>query len=92
MLGFSAGHHSSVAPAIRSKSTNSVGENDMKFNYGSGSAIFVFIIALVGVGGWVANIVKLINTGFVIAEWGGLEVARIIGIFVAPLGSILGFF
>lgn len=64
----------------------------MKFNYGSGSAIFVFIIALIGVGGWVANIIKLINTSFVIAEWGGLEVARIIGIFVAPLGSILGFF
>lgn len=43
-------------------------------------------------GGWVANIIKLIGTGFTIAQWGGLEVARVIGVFVPPIGSVLGFF
>lgn len=43
-------------------------------------------------GGWVANIIKLVGTGFTIAQWGGLEVARVIGVFVPPIGSVLGFF
>lgn len=42
--------------------------------------------------GYVSNIVKIITTGFEIAQWGGLEVARVIGVFIAPLGAILGFF
>jgi hypothetical protein len=48
-------------------------------------------IAVIGFGGWVANIVKLVNSGFEVAQWGGMEVARVIGIFVAPLGAVLGF-
>lgn len=40
--------------------------------------------------GWVMNIMKIIDSGFVVATWGGLEVARVIGVFVAPLGAILG--
>jgi hypothetical protein len=47
--------------------------------------------AVVALGGWIANIVKLINSGFEVAQWGGMEVARVIGIFVAPLGAVLGF-
>ncbi|CNJ57515.1 Uncharacterised protein [Yersinia mollaretii] len=43
-------------------------------------------------GGYIANIYKMVTYGFVIAEWGGMQVARIIGIFVAPLGALLGFF
>ena len=41
--------------------------------------------------GWVVNIVKLVGVGFNVAEWGGFEVARAIGVFVAPLGAVLGF-
>lgn len=42
---------------------------------------------LAGIGGWVANIVKLVNADV----FSGMEVARVIGILFAPLGAILGF-
>lgn len=49
------------------------------------------VLCIASVYGWCANIYKLI-TGFeTLGEMGGLEVARIVGIFIAPLGSILGF-
>lgn len=51
---------------------------------------FLWGVALVGVGGWVANIVKLI--GMDLGSVTGMLVARAIGIFVAPLGAVLGFF
>lgn len=54
--------------------------------------VFFVVLSLVGFGGWVANIVKLIDSGFAVASWGGMEVARVVGIFIAPLGSVLGFF
>ena len=57
-----------------------------------GFNIIVILLAVFGVGGWCANIYKIINSGFEIAQWGGLEVMRVVGIFVAPLGAILGFF
>ena len=41
--------------------------------------------------GWVMNIVALVHAP-AIALWGGLEVMRVIGIFAAPLGAILGLF
>ena len=40
--------------------------------------------------GWVLNIIELINMDFVAHI--GLGIARVIGIFMAPLGAILGFF
>ena len=43
-------------------------------------------------GGWCANVYKIFTTGLSLAEFGGMEIARIIGIFVAPLGAVLGFF
>ena len=51
-----------------------------------GLAVFV----AVGIGGWIANVVKLIYMldGGVTAMF----VARCFGIFAAPLGAILGFF
>ena len=39
--------------------------------------------------GWIANIVKLVNSDF--DPLTGMVVARIIGVFVAPLGAVLGF-
>lgn len=55
--------------------------------------ILGFIWALVGlaaIAGWVMNIIKIIDSGFVLAQWGGLQVARVIGVFIPPLGAILG--
>lgn len=44
-------------------------------------------IALVAGYGWVYNIIKLIDA----ASFGGMEIARAIGILVAPLGVVLGY-
>lgn len=48
------------------------------------------VICLVGFGGWVANIVKLAGMDF--ASVTAMLVLRAIGIIVAPLGAVLGFF
>jgi hypothetical protein len=44
-----------------------------------------------GAGGWIANIVKLVSVDAPLVEFGAMEILRIVGIFLAPLGSILGF-
>lgn len=51
--------------------------------------IYVTII-LASLYGWVMNIVSLIGSNF--DPLTGLVVARIVGIFVAPLGIVLGYF
>lgn len=50
----------------------------------------VVALMLLGVGGWIANVVKLIYMldGSVTAMF----IARVVGVFAAPLGAILGFF
>ena len=55
------------------------------------SAILIFAVAILGFIGWVMNIVAVFKLA-AISTWGGLEVARIVGIFIAPLGSLLGWF
>ena len=55
----------------------------------------ILYLAIVGIwvaaiGGWVANIVKLI--GMVDGSVTTMFVMRVVGIFAAPLGSILGYF
>lgn len=54
---------------------------------GAGVSIFAMLVAAAV--GWVMNIVKLVS----LLDGGvtGWMVGRIVGIFVAPLGSILGF-
>lgn len=54
--------------------------------------IVCVLLVLASAGGWCANIYKLFTSGLAIAEWGGMEVLRVVGIFVAPLGAALGFF
>ena len=49
-------------------------------------AIFVCLVCLIGLGGWIANIYKLVTF---VGDFGGMEIARA---FIAPLGVILGFF
>jgi hypothetical protein len=58
----------------------------------SGNIAMVLLIiafAVLGIGGWVANIVKMIGSGF--DPLTGLVIGRVIGVFVAPLGAVLGF-
>lgn len=54
--------------------------------------IFILFLWLFGAIGWVMNIFKLVTTDLALAEFTMLEVCRVIGIFLAPLGSILGLF
>ena len=51
--------------------------------------VFYILLALLGVIGWVRNIVEIAHSSF--AHLTGMLVLRIVGIFVAPLGAILGF-
>ena len=50
----------------------------------------VIAVMIIGAIGWAWNIVKLFGFDGPLAEIGMLEVLRIIGIFLAPLGAILG--
>ncbi len=52
------------------------------------AVFFAVILALAG--GWIANIVKLCGSSF--DHFDGMLIARGIGIFVAPLGAVLGYF
>ena len=55
-------------------------------------AILALVVAVVGIGGatgWVLNIVKLCHSSFQPVT--PLIVLRMIGVFMAPLGAILGF-
>jgi len=52
-------------------------------------AVIIGIVIAVGAVGWVRNIVKIVGSDF--AEITGMLVMRIVGVFIAPLGSILGF-
>lgn len=51
----------------------------------------VWALIAVALAGWVMNIIEIINTG-VSGDWTGMLVARVIGVFMAPLGAVLGWF
>lgn len=56
----------------------------------AGYVLLVWLaIVLIGGGGWVANIVKLADMG--LDHISGMLVVRVAGIFVPPLGAVLGF-
>lgn len=61
-----------------------------KFQRGSTAANLLFIAFwLAIVGGWIANIVKLI--GMIDGDVTTMFVLRVVGIFAVPFGTILGF-
>lgn len=61
----------------------------MKNQKGYAAVQLVFVmVAILGACGWIANIVKLVNSDIVLT---GMIVARIAGIFVPPLGAVMGF-
>jgi prepilin-type N-terminal cleavage/methylation domain-containing protein len=52
--------------------------------------LIVVIVVLLGAGGWIANIVKIIGTvGDLLTV---MFIARCLGVFMPPLGAVLGFF
>jgi hypothetical protein len=49
-------------------------------------ALFSLVVSV----GWIWNVVKIVQSGFDV--FSGMLIARCIGVFVAPLGAVLGFF
>jgi hypothetical protein len=64
----------------------------MKYKSTQSAAIaFLLYLAILCaiVVGWVANIVTIANSNF--SEITGILVLRVVGIFIAPLGVVLGY-
>lgn len=53
-----------------------------------GIVLFGFVVIV----SWITNLVKVFTTDIPMPLWGGKEIARVIGIFIPPLGAALGFF
>ncbi len=51
--------------------------------------LVIFLVVAVGAWGWVWNIVKIFGSSF--DPLTGVVILRCIGIFMAPLGCIMGF-
>lgn len=62
---------------------------DLAEKFGMSGIAALIGLMLLAAGGWIANVVKFI--GLLGGEITAMFVARIVGVFVAPLGSILGF-
>lgn len=60
------------------------------FTLVEGGGVIVIILSVFGLWGWVWNIVKLI--GLIDGPVTAMFIGRIVGIFAAPLGAVLGFF
>lgn len=58
----------------------------------AGGAIAWVLVVIAAVVGWVMNIYKIFTVGVPLAEFGVMEIMRIIGVFAAPLGAVLGYF
>ena len=61
-----------------------------KYDLSAGTAIAILIVFFAGVVGWVMNIAELI--GMIGASLDAEFVLRLVGVFVAPLGAVLGYF
>ncbi|HBZ8963384.1 TPA: hypothetical protein MNM85_004559 [Citrobacter freundii] len=62
----------------------------MKWSFQKATAMIVGL-AIFLLGGWIMNLVKLVNGGDLQFD-AGMTLARVVGVFVFPVGSILGFF
>lgn len=51
--------------------------------------LVVVLISIIGLIGWIWNIVKIAQSSFDVIT--GLLIVRCIGVFVAPAGAVLGF-
>ena len=63
----------------------------MKKQSGTSQVLLLIYLMLLIAGaiGWIENIVKIFHADF--SHITGILVLRVVGIFVAPLGSVLGF-
>jgi hypothetical protein len=52
-------------------------------------AVGWFVLIVAGIGGWIANVVKLVGMDF--SAITGMLVVRAIGIVIPPLGAVMGF-
>lgn len=52
--------------------------------------IFYVLVILAMLVGWVMNLVTVFNTAH--AELTGIFILRVIGVFMAPIGGVLGYF
>jgi len=50
---------------------------------------WLFIFLAIIIGGWVSNVVTVANTNF--NDLDGELIIRVIGIFVAPIGIVMGY-
>lgn len=64
---------------------------DAKRTILAGATVVWFAICIAGLIGWVWNIVKIFQIGLPVAQWSAFEIARLIGVFLAPLGAVMGF-
>lgn len=65
-------------------------KKQLGFTLVEGGGVFVVLLWLAFAIGWIMNIVKFVGLiGGDINTW---FVARAVGIFLAPLGSVLGYF
>lgn len=51
--------------------------------------VLVLLLGIVICGGWIANIVKIFGAD--LSHFTGIIILRVVGVFVAPLGVVLGF-
>jgi hypothetical protein len=51
--------------------------------------LIYLILIVAGLGGYISNIVEVAQADYTV--WSGLEILRVIGIFIPFLGAILGF-
>jgi hypothetical protein len=50
---------------------------------------FIFLCASLSFYGWVSNIILLFYSDF--SEISGEEVLRVVGVFIAPIGCVMGY-
>jgi hypothetical protein len=56
------------------------------------SSITILVIFFAMIIGWCMNLYNLIANSPELVMWSGMEIARVIGVFVFPLGGLLGYF
>ena len=63
-----------------------------KFNFGAMFTSILFavvaILGIFGIAGWILNIVELTRMS---EGMSNMFIIRVVGIFIAPMGSVLGF-
>lgn len=52
-------------------------------------AITILVLAVAGVIGWIMNIMAIAGSDF--SNITGLLILRVVGIFIGPLGAVLGY-